>query len=305
MVAGVKKTHEEFVAEMAVKHPNLKITGVYVRDKDKVEFECKVCGHKNSISASVLLQKGSCSKCTSIRLMKSQEQFEAEVYLANPNVKVISEYKGLKHQVRLRCSIDGHEWNLRAQGAINGNGCRICELRRRSKHPDVFAEQLKTLLPQLEQITAYKNHKTRVTVRCPTHDYVWSPDPRDLLKGKGCPFCAKSGFDRAKPAVLYLYHFADYIGFGITNVMKKRHQAHLRSFRKAGVKSDILGVFYSNYGEDVFQCEKMMRNELKITDSGICGFRKECVLAMDIDDVFSIICRYNLLEISLDKAKKM
>ena len=41
---------------------------------------------------------------------KTQEAFEKELYQANPDFQLISEYLGTTKPVRLRCKICGYEW---------------------------------------------------------------------------------------------------------------------------------------------------------------------------------------------------
>ena len=71
-----------------------------------------------------------------------------------------------------------------------------------------------------------KNCEDKVVVTCNIHG-EFAISPSNHLKGKGCPSCAKSGFDPDKTAYLYLLigetpTHGEVIKVGITNVPKSR-----------------------------------------------------------------------------------
>ncbi len=71
----------------------------------------------------------------------------------------------------------------------------------------------------------YKNSRSRVLLKCaePSHE-KWSMDLNDLRRGKGCPGCAKTGFDVNLPGWLYALASFDgeIIKVGISNYPKAR-----------------------------------------------------------------------------------
>lgn len=59
----IKKTHEQFVEEMKIKHPNIKILGRYINDRTPIDCECLIDGHKWSAKPNNLLQGKGCRQC--------------------------------------------------------------------------------------------------------------------------------------------------------------------------------------------------------------------------------------------------
>ena len=93
-----RKTHEQFVNELALVNPNIKIVGKYETAKTKIECECLVCNYKWKATPNSLLHGNGCKACGDIKraegLRKSNEQFVSELKNINPDIKPISEYKG-------------------------------------------------------------------------------------------------------------------------------------------------------------------------------------------------------------------
>lgn len=51
-------------------------------------------------------------------------------------------------------------------------------------------------------LVVYTSTKDYIDIICPIHG-VFQQRPKDHLVGKGCPHCAKTGFDKNKSAILY------------------------------------------------------------------------------------------------------
>lgn len=51
-----KKTHEEYVAEVAEKNPNVEVVGKYINDSINITHRCKICNHEWGPSPSYILQ---------------------------------------------------------------------------------------------------------------------------------------------------------------------------------------------------------------------------------------------------------
>lgn len=58
-----KKSHDAFVAECADKNPTVQIIGIYSGAENKVESQCKRCGHIWNPFAHALLRGSGCPKC--------------------------------------------------------------------------------------------------------------------------------------------------------------------------------------------------------------------------------------------------
>lgn len=69
-----KKSHAEFISEMAVKRPDIIVHGQYVNAKRAIEVECKTHKYRYSTPPNYLLMNGnSCPDCTRNRMIKTKE----------------------------------------------------------------------------------------------------------------------------------------------------------------------------------------------------------------------------------------
>lgn len=58
-----RKSHAEYVAEMNIKNPFMDIVGTYIDQYTKIEYICKVCGHRGESLPNNLLRGGGCPEC--------------------------------------------------------------------------------------------------------------------------------------------------------------------------------------------------------------------------------------------------
>ena len=82
-----RKSHNEYVAEMSIKNPFMNIIGTYVDQYTKVEYICKVCGHRGESLPNNLLRGGGCPKC---RMSNGEKKILK--YLKDNNIKFQEQY---------------------------------------------------------------------------------------------------------------------------------------------------------------------------------------------------------------------
>ena len=58
-----KKTHAEYVAELAVKNPDIEVVGIYMGNKVKIPHRCKIDGNVWDLSPDNALQGRGCPIC--------------------------------------------------------------------------------------------------------------------------------------------------------------------------------------------------------------------------------------------------
>lgn len=129
------KTHETFINEMSIINPNILITGKYRGNREKVECLCKLDGCTWSASPFNLLQNYGCPQCgenrKSEKLLKSHNQFVNELSEKQPDIQVISEYKGLKYKILCKCKKCNHEWKANPNSLLSANtGCPKCNFSK-------------------------------------------------------------------------------------------------------------------------------------------------------------------------------
>lgn len=125
------KSHEQFVNELQAVQPSLAVIGHYKNAKTPVKCRCAICGHMWNAQPTNLLQGYGCPECKRITVkqkqLKPHSQFVADIHRINPDIDVVSEYKGARDLIQLRCSICGEVWSVMASNAIShACGCPTC-----------------------------------------------------------------------------------------------------------------------------------------------------------------------------------
>lgn len=119
------KTHEDFVEEMKEIHPNIEIVGRYENANKKIAVRCITCGFEwQGVPANMLAGDG-CRKCGTKKahqqFVKTQEEFEREVFQVNPDIQIVGKYTGRHNPVRARCRVCGYEWEPNASSLLRGS----------------------------------------------------------------------------------------------------------------------------------------------------------------------------------------
>lgn len=121
---------------------------------------------------------------------KSPEEFARELAQVAPDVELLGEYVNARTKVACRCRTCGHEWDAVPNHLLRGVGCPECAGTARVT-PDSFAARAASIAPDVELLAPYVNARTRIDCRCRVCGHTWSPYPKSLLQGYGCPECGK------------------------------------------------------------------------------------------------------------------
>lgn len=124
------------------------------------------------------------------RAAKTSEQFVAELVNVNPDVETLSPYVNARTKVACRCRTCGFEWESVPNHLLRGSGCPRCA-GTLAIDPSQFASRVACNSPDVELLGTYVNARTRIECQCAICGKRWSPYPRSLLQGHGCPECAK------------------------------------------------------------------------------------------------------------------
>jgi hypothetical protein len=85
-----RKTHQEYVSEVAIVNPNIEVVGQYINGHTAILHKCKLDGHEWMAMPSNILRGKGCPKCKALKLhnlkVKTHEQYVNEVYNINPNI---------------------------------------------------------------------------------------------------------------------------------------------------------------------------------------------------------------------------
>lgn len=192
-----KKTHQEFVDEISIKHPNIEILSTYVDSRTKISCKCKICGHKWDVLPTSLSRGYGCRICgyekTRKALLSNTDEFKKKLYLVNSNIIAMSEYVSAQQKMLFKCRVCGNEFKMRPCSVLNGRGCPECARRSRRESQllsnDEFILRLNKCNPSVEPLEEYKGGHTKIRCRCKIHNREWSTTPGELYHGYGCPEC--------------------------------------------------------------------------------------------------------------------
>ncbi len=185
---GRKKTHEEYVNQVAAINPNIEVIEKYNGLKNKILHRCKIDGYEWYVTPDSILQGHGCPLCYG-NVKRTQQQYEDEVEKINPNIEVVDKYINVNAPILHRCKIDGYEWKTAPANILSGKGCPKCAGNIKYTN-QTFREKLYNINPNIEVIGDYTNMKHKVLCRCIIDGYEWNVDPSALLSGYGCPVCA-------------------------------------------------------------------------------------------------------------------
>jgi len=195
-----RKTHEEFINEMKIKNPNIKIMNQYINAQTKVKCQCKLDNYEWNAVPNLLLSGHGCPKCGQNKLrnlfVKNLNDFINELKLINPNILIIGEYINANTKIKCKCLIDGYEWSAKPSHLLDNHECPQCAIKKRSEIRTFtnldFLSKVKQVNQDIIILDEYTGINNKIKVRCIHDNYEWYISPSNLLRGRGCPVCKAS-----------------------------------------------------------------------------------------------------------------
>ena len=182
-----KKTHEEYVAELAIKNPNIAVLEEYIDAKTPIFHQCKLDGYIWKAYPTNMLRSHGCPMCAGNILWTTEQYIEA-AKIVNPNVDIVGEYINARTQILHKCKIDGHKWMVAPYVILRGDGCPVCAGNKR-KTTEEYKEELSNINPNIEVLEEYVNATTTILHKCKIDGHEWYAEPCNILSGCGCPEC--------------------------------------------------------------------------------------------------------------------
>lgn len=124
-----KKTHEQFMSELAEKRPDLTTEDIYVNNKHKMNFSC-ANGHSFTTAPNHVLNDGTnCKLCSnenqSVNRLRSQKEFIEILESIDSVFTVVGEYTGANRKIEVVCD-QGHTSYIFPHNAVRGSSCKQC-----------------------------------------------------------------------------------------------------------------------------------------------------------------------------------
>ncbi|MBQ7640219.1 MAG: hypothetical protein IJS91_04420 [Bacteroidales bacterium] len=187
---------ESFKERIKAISPTITILGDYVSEKTPIKCKCEICGYVWDAFPSNLFKGRGCFKCNG-NPPKNTSLFQKELSVINPKIIVLGEYKSSKQRIRCKCAECGYEWEAFPGNLLRGHGCTNCfNMRRRNsskrKSHETFVSQIESINPNIEIVGSYVNDSTKIECRCRICGNQWMPYATNLLRGHGCPICART-----------------------------------------------------------------------------------------------------------------
>lgn len=187
-----KKTHKEYVAEVAKIHPNIEVLGTYVDNKTNILHRCIIDGNEWYARPGNVLQGCGCKKCSNNRLSEmkkmSHNDYIAKLNYINPNIQVVETYINSSTPILHRCRIDNNEWYVKPSHVLSGHGCPMCSKNKRKTQQE-YVDEVSELNSNIDVIGEYINDATAIIHKCKIDGTEWFAKPTHILRGTGCPMC--------------------------------------------------------------------------------------------------------------------
>lgn len=130
-----KKSHNQYVQELADKNPDIEVLGEYEGNSKKIKVKCSTCQCIWEPVAGDLLQGKGCPACWKRRrganLRWTPERFDEELKKSHPDIARLSDYEGANQRIKVKCLICGTVWAPKANYLVTrSKGCP-----NRNDHP--------------------------------------------------------------------------------------------------------------------------------------------------------------------------
>lgn len=231
--------------------------GDYVNAKTSIDLFCKKHNKVVPVVWDTFRKYGRCKECyKSGRFVprKVNNSF-LDSYLSNnlPNIERLSDCSGADKITKFRCKLDGYVWEtsyntLKHCHEIGTKGCPKCSnvaVKTNKDVDDYLIGDERGYVRKSNVSGAYGY----IQVECPIHG-EWSITTTNLLRGRGCPYCPKHGFNKSKPAFLYYVNLNGVYKIGITsNKVKYRVKKQHDNYK-------IICVAKFSVGADAYNAEQ-------------------------------------------------
>lgn len=219
--------------------PNIKFIkwhDTYSGNSSKAVVRCLVDGYSWSARISDMISHGSgCPQCAGNRRWTGEERIEQINKLDNIEfVSWIGKYKTCESKAKVRCSVDGFEWDSSVGNLLHSESrCTYClGLRKWTEQERI--NQINSIggVKFISWVSTYKGRHSRLIAECLIDGGRWTATVSGLVNARnGCPRCAKYGYQLDKKGYLYALRSECglYVKVGISNNPSRRHRQLERS----------------------------------------------------------------------------
>ncbi len=261
-----KISKDQFIEESKLKHGNkyrYNNNINFINLKSIITIECLIHGEFKQRASDHRSGCG-CPTCAEqVRKDKKKDTLLSVIDKANLRhdnkyaYSTSTPYINNKSFLKITCPIHG-EFTQNANNHLSGQGCQQCHSITTIK----FKEAAIAVHGDLYDYSKSKYIKStsKLVITCSIHgDFTQTPQNHISCKC-GCPMCAKTGFDKTKPGILYYLKLngGQYYKIGITNLdVKKRFTKDELSI------IEVLATRYYEVGQDAYDAEQQVLEDYK------------------------------------------
>lgn len=121
----------------------------------------------------------------------THSEFVKTISTISPTIEIIGKYRSNREKLEVKCISCGYQWEAIPASLLRGSGCVVCAGLKRLT-TDEFIAKLSSISPQIEVLGEYANTSTKIQVRDNLCGHEWSASPNSLMRGSGCPICARN-----------------------------------------------------------------------------------------------------------------
>ena len=190
-IAHQSKSTDDYKMEVQKKFPSIQVMDEYVNAHTKIHYKCSICNNEWMTTPTNLSYSKGCPACTRRAFVKNRsktnEQFLKEV--KNDTYDIMEPYVNSSTALLCRCKICGNEWRTTPPNLLNGTKCKLCGYNRKSN--DQFVRELSDINNNILPLEKYVKSSQKIKVQCKICNHIWAAVPDGLLRGHGCPECAR------------------------------------------------------------------------------------------------------------------
>lgn len=195
-----KKTHKEYIVELAIKNPTVEVVDEYVDANTKILHHCLLHDVFWETTPSRALQGVGCEMCRKEKFRntrcKSHKEYIAEVECVNPNIEVIGMYIDATTPIEHYCKKHNIYWLCLPDNILHGHGCAECGKEKignkKRKTQEQYVNEVGEINKNIIVLGDYIDANTPILHKCKIDMYEWYTTPANILFGKGCPKCGRT-----------------------------------------------------------------------------------------------------------------
>jgi hypothetical protein len=278
MKTGGRVAHNLDSFNKKLKNRGIKYYCVSFNDyRSLATFYCEEHDHYfEAYPNSIDTGRKSCPLCSGYKFW-TPESYNKHLEENNRNI-ICYDFYSVNVKTKHECLVCNHgaggEWNPKPSDIINGCGCPKCAIWTLEKYNKHLEENNRNIICyELITTKANANHE------CLVCGNVWSTSPSHVLRGSGCPYCAKYGFNKGKPAI---YYYVKIVGHNLYKGGITNNTIKYRFGNEYNLLEEIFNIKF-DLGEHAYNFEQKLLNQF-----GEYRYKGESVLKSGNTEIFTI-----------------